>query len=212
MVQKHYYFFGDEMQKKMKGNELNEENWNILRNDEVDGLFSIEKDIEAYEANCKKSTSYEAAAKIIVHELEKYESIPRIISLGVGKGILEWHLKNINPSLRVECTDYTAEAIERLKTVFVFMDAGYTFNMLCGDYSTLDIDSILVMYRVSTEFDRGQWHHIFKKVYDAGVKTVIYVPAGLDTEKEMLKEEMRHLRRAENGQEDFFLRLALLGR
>lgn len=204
MVQKHYYFFGDEMQKKMKGDSLNEENWDILRNDEVDGPFSIEKTIESYEANCKKSTSYEGVAKIIIQELEKRKSDRKIISLGIGKGILEWHLKNLKPSLRVECTDYTAEAIERLKTVFVSMDAGYTFDMLNGDYSSLGVDSILVMFRVSTEFDRDQWHGVFQKMYNAGIKNIIYVPAGLDTKKEMLKEKINHFRFVIRGKKDIF--------
>ena len=90
MIQKHYYYFGEDVQSKMKGNALNEQNWDILRTDEYDSPFSIEKSIEAYESNCMNQLSYEKAARIIVDELEKRGlSKYRLISLGAGKGILE---------------------------------------------------------------------------------------------------------------------------
>lgn len=204
MVQKHFYNFGNDTQKKIKGRALNEENWDILRNDDVDGPFSIEKNIEAYEANCRKEIFYEGVARIIISELNRNESKNKIISLGIGKGILEWHLKNLKPSLWIECTDYAALAIERLKTVFPSMDVGYTFDILNGDYGSLGTDSILLMFRVSTEFNRNQWHGIFKRMHDSGIKRIIYVPAGLDTEQDMYYEKINHLKRILRGKRDIF--------
>ena len=50
----------------MNGNSLNEGNWDMLRNDEADGPFSIEKSVQAYEENCKKATTYEDVAQKII--------------------------------------------------------------------------------------------------------------------------------------------------
>ena len=204
MVQKHYYYFGDELQKKMNGKALTQENWEVLRNDEVEGPFSIEKTVEAYEENCKKSSSYEEVASIIIQELEKRGNNNKIVSLGIGKGILEWHLKKQKPTLSVECTDYTAEAIEKLKKVFISMDDGYPFDMLKGHWNLLGTDSILLMFRVSTEFNQEQWQNIFEKMYIAGIRNIIYIPTELCTIKEMIMERINHLRCIVRGRKAMF--------
>ena len=103
------------------------------------------------------------------------------------------HLKRLYPELRVECTDYATESIVRLKSVFVNLDDGYTFDMLDGNYSELNQDSILIMYRVSTEFNREQWFNIFRKMFESRIERIIYVPTGLDTIKEMIREKLLHL-------------------
>lgn len=205
MVGKHYYNFGKDLTKKISGNSLNQGNWDVLRNDEVEGPFSIEKTVESYETNCKKSILYERVAKIIIEELASQKRIDKkVVSCGVGKGILEYHLKNLCPELYVECTDYTEDAIEKLKAVFVAMDSCYTFDMLNGDYSAFGADSTIIMFRVSTEFNRKQWNTIFKKMYDDGIKNVIYVPTDLDTPKSMRGELRNHIINIFRGRKDIF--------
>lgn len=122
MRTKHYYRFEENIQDKMQEDCLNQNNWDILRIDEKESPFSIEKDVESYERNCKNSISYENAASQIVSLINKYDSISnknKVLSLGCGKGILEWHLKEMMPDWAIECTDYTEQAINQLKKVFV---------------------------------------------------------------------------------------------
>ena len=75
--------------------------------------------MEQYEQNCRNSVLYEISARSIADILKKYEC-KHIVTLGAGKGILEWHLKKQMPELYVECTDYAKSAIEKLKKVFSF--------------------------------------------------------------------------------------------
>ena len=195
MIQKHYYYFGKDLSKKMNGDCLNENNWDVLRSDEIEGPFSIEKSEEKYVYNCKKSESYRKIAQIVVKELEIERRLNRkVVSCGVGKGVLEWHIKNECPNIYIECTDYTKEAIENLKRVFTNLDDAYTFDMLNGDYSCFGReDSTIIMCRVSTEFNREQWNAIFEKMYMSGIKFIVYVPTGLDTKKTMRRERLKHV-------------------
>ena len=71
MVGKHYYYFGIDLTKKLKGKHLDQGNWDRLRSDDAEGAFSIEPTAESWEANCKQSILYEQAAKIIIEELER---------------------------------------------------------------------------------------------------------------------------------------------
>ena len=203
MVQKHYFFFG-ETQNKFDGNILNNNNWDVLRTDESDSPFAVEKTVLAYENNCKKMVVYEKVAKIIVSELEKIRDTNTIVSLGSGKGILEWHLKHLKPTWRVECTDYAAKAIEKLKDVFVGADDIYTFDIINGNYDRFKNGEVILFYRVSTEFDRDQWVDIFQKMYDGNISNIVFVPTGIDKIFEMIRERFRHILNIFMGRKDVF--------
>lgn len=203
MRARHYYVFEPEVTKKFSGSKLNETNWNILRTDEVESPFAIENSIEQYEMNCKNSEAYRQVAKLIISVLEEYNlKDKRIVSCGAGKGILEWHIKNECPEMRVEITDYAEESIDALKRVFIRMDDAYTFDMLEGDYEKLGVDATIVMYRVSTEFSRRQWCHIFEKMYKAGVTNIIFVPTELASVRLMVEESIRHVINKVKGRKD----------
>lgn len=194
MKVKHYFAFDRNISDKFNDDTLNESNWDILRTDEREGAFAIEKDVESYERNCMVANKYKNAAEKVCSILASKEiTNNKIISLGVGKGILEWHLKKIRPELVVECTDYTANAIEQLKKVFIDIDSAYQFDMLNGSYLALDINAVFLMYRVSTEFNHEEWIQIFRKMNDAGIKYIIFIPAGLDNLIDMIKEKLFYI-------------------
>lgn len=204
MVQKHYYYFGEELTEKIIGESLTKKNWDIIRNDVAPGPFSIEPTIEQYEENCRNTISYRDSAIKIVKYINNNWDNKRIVSLGVGKGILEWHLKNESDDLKIECTDFAEEGIEKLRNVFIKADSIYSFDIKNGNYKSINRDSIILMYRLSTEFDRSEWHDIFKKMYEAEIERIIFVPTGLDTEESMLEEKKRHERNQFKGRKDIF--------
>ena len=104
---------------KFTGDSLNQNNWDILRTDEKQTPFSFEKNIDDFEKNCLARTDYEIVAKCIIAIIKKNSfNDKRVISMGAGKGILEWHLKRLMPELKVECTDYAEKSINLIKSLF----------------------------------------------------------------------------------------------
>jgi len=187
MYIKHFYLFNVSTQEQFKGKKLSKDNWDLLRNDGNDMAFSLEDSIEAYEKNCMEHNNISEQANIVCKKIEEYwPGSNRVVSCGAGKAILEWHMKRINPLLRVECTDYTPQMIDALKSVFINVDAVYTFDMM-DTYKTLmeNDNPILMMNRVSTEFSKKQWIQIFNNIYDSDIKHIIYIPTGLDNWKTM---------------------------
>ena len=118
-------------------------------------------------------------AKIMCEKLLK--DCNSVASLGVGKGILEWHIKQINTSLKVDCADYTVNSINQLKKVFSLGDDFFVFDMLKDDWKSLNGYDCVILYRMSTEFDKKTWEIIFKKMYAAKINKIIFVPTGLDS-------------------------------
>ena len=196
---KHYYYFGNEVQKELNGAMLNENNWDVLRT-QGDKAFALENDIEQYEKNCEQSLEYKEAAKMIVSLLKK-NNISKVVSLGAGKGILEWHIKNQMPEVHMVCTDYASEGIEQLKRVFIKCDEIYRYDMVEGDYSVWK-DATILMYRISTEFTKEEWKNIFNRIYQCGIGRIIFVPTELLTFKIMVKEFGRHILNRICGRKD----------
>ena len=179
---KHYYAFDKEIQQENDFEKLNSANWDILRTDNAPGPFSIEKEISAFEENCKVSSNYKEAADVICRLIKEHNLGNRLVSLGCGKGIVEWHIKKNMPELHVKCTDYAQKGIEQLSKVFVDCDEFGTFDMLLGDYGEwAKTGDILLMYRVSTEFSAEQWQSIFDRIYNSKINYIIFVPAELMT-------------------------------
>lgn len=203
MKTRHHYAFGDRLQDKFQGGALNESNWEVLRLDEMEGPFSLEKNAEDYEKNCEKSIEYKEVAGKIYRLLASEDiTVQKIISLGVGKGALEWHLKKMMPKCIVECTDYTAKSIKQLKKVFRDVDAAYSFDILKGDYTRLDTNAVFIMHRISTEFCLQEWYSIFENMYNAEVFNIIFVPAELARACDMMREKVGHIKNIIRGRKD----------
>ena len=190
---KHYYRFDDAEYKKLGGEKLDKDGWNTLRLSLDSGSFALEKEKELYEENCLKEVSYENMAKAIAKQLKEY-GVKRACSLGVGKGILEWHLKRIDPNLCVECTDYTVETLDILRKVFPSADKYYQFDMMQDSYGKLSIgtEDVLVVSRLSAEFSKTEWKKIFQRMAEENVKQVLFVPIGIDNAASMVSELLRH--------------------
>lgn len=202
---RHYYDFGEELRIKYggRGTKLDQKCQEFVRSSSSLPAFAIEKTIEAYEDNCRQETGYLEMAKIIGCIL-KTSGMKHLVSLGVGKGILEWHLKQLLPYLRTDCTDYTPEALKQLTKVFADHDRVYFFDMMKSDYSLLAEYDCCIMYRISTELDPSQWRTVFQNLYQKQIKNIIFVPTELAGTGEMIKETMIHVLRRIKGRRDTF--------
>ena len=131
MQGKHWYTF-----KRGGISELNKSSWEALRNDANERGFFVEEQIEEYEINCERKKDYNLAAEEMLKFFDK-NNLNKIVSRGVGKGILEWHLKKKCPSIQITCTDYTEMALEKLRRVFPQAEEFNVFDMLEGEWRKL---------------------------------------------------------------------------
>lgn len=190
---KHYYNFGKDTNRKI-GNALTQSAWELLRIKEKNKDFSfVENNKDEYAKMCMEKDNYRNAAKLLLHVIKDNNMPKNIVSLGCGKGVLEWHLKNLDPQLHITCTDYTN--IERLRELFPDCDDMYELDMRNEEgYKIIaDNDSLVLCYRVSAEFSSKIWKEIFGKMHRGGVKCILFVPAEICTLNIAWREYKNHL-------------------
>lgn len=128
--------------------ENSKESWELLRKKKHNNPYGIEGTVLLYEKNCNKQTEYKKVAAMICRYLKNSVSI---VSCGVGKGMLEWHIKRLLPKSYLCCTDYTAEALVELKKVFVLSDEFKVFDIKNDNWEELNRFDVVLLYRVNTD-------------------------------------------------------------
>lgn len=191
MATKHYYAFAGST---LTGSSLlSSRNWDALRVDATQEDFSFEATREAYERACAERSDYASAAKSILDLLgRKGLLLKPLVSLGAGKGILEWHLKRQAPSLDLMCTDYAPESMQKLAAYFPACEKTFVFDMVQGDYLCFGPDATLLMYRISTEFDALTWRRTISRIHAAGIRNIVFVPTEVATLRIRLAERLCH--------------------
>lgn len=199
IIVEHYNCFSSDLER------LDKNEWEQLRNstEKDEKTYSIEENREDYEKNCERIPVYKEAAELICSILEQ-ENMKSVVSMGCGKGILEWHIKKISSKINVECTDFVESAMEKLKKVFVSCDKFSTFDMKNGDYSVFSPDKLLLFFRVSEELSYEEWCQTFRNMKSAGIKNVIFVPDAIATPELRDNYEKMHLENKAKGKKETF--------
>lgn len=183
---KHYQVFGYSGS-LFKDGELNSaDSWDVLR--ETHPQFSISKNrkewLRACEAQIRKDGQDGSLAKRAeeINDLLKKEGITHIFSVGVGGAGLEYQLKKLNPQLNLVCSEFAPKNVELLKGVFEEADDIIQFDILAGDWKEikekyLPQHSICLMYRVDASFSDEEWKIIFKKMHEAKIQRILFIPS-----------------------------------
>ena len=159
--------------------------WELIRKSRQYKAYGVERSIEAYEKNCNMRVDYKTAAETICRYLARGCSI---VSCGVGKGILEYHIKEISPQNYLCCTDFTQDALEMLKKVFISCDEFKVFDMKNDDWQELNKYDVVIFYRVQTEFSFKQWQIIFENMAKSKIKNIVFVPGEMSGVKTFCKD------------------------
>ena len=192
MPTKHYFVFTN----SESMSHLNKEAWDSLRMGTGNPAFQFEATLEEYETNCTRRTDCHEVAKVIRDAvLSIGAEVSAVVSLGAGKGIVEWHLKKFLPSLPMICTDYAESGVASLRRLFRACDRVMVFDMLKGDYGVFGKDAVLLMNRVSTEFAPSEWMQIFKSCKSSGIKYILFIPTELASIWLKFMETLRHFAR-----------------
>ncbi len=189
MPTKHYYIFNG----STPITNLNRQTWDSLRIGKDNPAFQFETTVEEYESNCAKRQDCRAVAKVIRNLIRLIDqNVSSVVSLGSGKGVVEWHLKRLLPSLPLICTDYAEVGVESLRRLFQACDEVMIFDMLNCDYGMFDNDAVLLMNRVSTEFTPSEWRFIFQSCKAAGINHILFIPTELASIRLKALETLRH--------------------
>ena len=192
MPTKHYYVFNNSGPMSC----LDKEAWDSLRTGTENPAFQFEQTLEEYEANCARRTDCREVAKTIRDAVLSIDAeVSAVVSLGAGKGVVEWHLKKLLPLLPLVCTDYAESGVASLRRLFRTCDKVIVFDMLKGDYSVFGKDAVLLMNRVSTEFTPSEWRQIFKSCKSAGIKYILFIPTELASIRLKVMEFLHHMAR-----------------
>jgi len=201
MPTKHYFVFNN----FEPISQLNKEAWDSLRVGTENPAFQFEATLKEYESNCARRTDCREMAEAIRDAvLSIGAEVSAVVSLGAGKGIVEWHLKKLLPSLPLICTDYAESGVASLRRLFRTCDKVMAFDMLRGDYSVFGKDAVLLMNRVSTEFTPSEWRQIFKSCKSAGIKYILFIPTELASIRLKVMGTLRHFARKALRRRDTF--------
>ena len=201
MPTKHYYEFNN----SEPMSHLDKDAWDSLRVGTENPAFQFEATLEEYEANCTRRTDCREMAKTIRDAILSIGAgVSSVVSLGAGKGIVEWHLKKLLPSLPMICTDYAESGVASLRRLFRACDKVMAFDMLKGDYRVFGKDAVLLMHRVSTEFTPSEWMQIFRSCKSSGIQYILFIPTELASIRLKTMETLRHLARRVLRRRDTF--------
>lgn len=187
---KHYYCFGANSQ--VVGERLiNRNSWDQLRVSANDSqcVFVLPKDRALWEERCQRDSLLQKRAEAIGRILGS--GFDRIHSYGVGCAYLEFLIKKNNPAISIRCSDYTPQAIERLRVFFPEAEV-ICFNMLEDSWQNINSRCLHLLYRVDTELSDKEWMDVFEKMSRAGVQQVLFVPSEFLTLKSLLTQKIKY--------------------
>lgn len=204
MVIKHYYAFGNKITNTINQNKLDRNAWEDLRkSNKSPKEFVIEKTRKDWFQNCSRQLNYRKTAKIIC-SLIKRNNWRKIVSLGVGKGILEYYIKKNLPEVDLKCTDFTPESLQLLRNVFTECNRFSSFDMLSNNYIELENENVVIINRLSTEFSKNQWKEIFEKLYLSNIHNILYIPTEILTLKMIINEKKNQIINLLQGKKNIF--------
>lgn len=183
----HYYKFpshnnlGDKLTIK--------EGWDKVRCDDNCTPFSIPNNVIDY--NKMAITEYKDESKDIA-DLVDHKGHTTILSVGCGRGFLEYNIKTSSPELKVIATDFNEQSIERLKNVLFICDDVEVFDLLEDRFYYFE-GLIYLLFRVDTELDNDTWLNIFYKMHEAGVKYILVVATEFVSINSLIKETVKKL-------------------
>jgi hypothetical protein len=182
----HYYYFGS-VSASVGASLVSPAGWEALRlSNADDNPFTLPADRRQWEKDCQTRIDLRQRAASILRLVQDH-NLNAVFSAGVGCAQLEFHLKQLAPSLYLTCTDYTPGVVERLRTIFPECDRVECFDMLASPWPTL-MSALYLLNRVDTEFSDTQFESVFARMAEAGADHVLVIPTSLLSAMGLCKE------------------------
>ena len=188
---KHYYFLGNKS-KDVNGNLISSTSWDAVRIDDENGNkspFSIPGNREEWVKKCLNHEPMAKRAEAINNFINK-NNFKKVISLGAGACFMEYNLKAQNPSIYLECSDFSPQSIARLGEVFLEANKIEVVDLLKEEFKNVDKEALYLLHRIDTDFNDKQWQDIFMRMNKAGINNILFVPCDISTPWSLLKEQL----------------------
>ena len=171
----HWYGFSQNI--AFQGHDLRSAvNWDALRASREDG-FRMPLSSEEWRRIAEGNPDLSARAKAILELVDRWEAV-KLVSLGVGTGMLEHQIKVRSASLILRCGDYASDALAHLRT-YLAGEAEVEEMDLRHPSWVSDPNEIILLHRVDMELADWEWMNAFARMAQAGVRHLIIVPCGL---------------------------------
>ena len=187
---KHYFDFGG-IARTVQGHVHSAKAWDALRLEGTkSNIFAIPGERQEWQRRCHEEPFVQEQARGIAAIVRG--RFTRINSYGVGPGFLEFFIKQQCPDIALQCSDYTAKSMERLRQVFTEADEIVTSDMLNGSWKNTDKGTLHLLYRVDTALDNDQWRSVFEKMRSAGIRHVLFLPCEFLMVRRWLTQIIKH--------------------
>jgi len=152
-------------------------------------IFAIPGERRQWQERCHQEPFVEAQARDIAGIIRG--RFTRVNSYGAGPAFLEFFIKQQCPDIFLQCSDYTAKSMERLRRVFTEADEVVAFDMLNDPWQNADGSTLHLLYRVDTVLDNRQWRSLFDRMRLAGIRHVLFLPCEFLTARRWLGQVVK---------------------
>jgi hypothetical protein len=165
-------------------------NWDAVRLADPASDFGFGRSREEWIARATTSPNLRQRAAVISALLQRLGA-QRIVSAGVGVGLLEYLIASSSPGLSWRCGDYASASLDLLRTRFLECPSMEPMDLRDPTWVG-DPDEVVLLNRVDTELKDVEWAHTFAELAQRGTRSVIWVPCGLLSRK-LLADQVRAL-------------------
>ncbi len=180
------HWYGFERSVAFEGNDLRTAaNWDALRASSEYG-FGMPLSVEEWRRLAERNEDLSARAKAILDLVGRWDSL-KLISVGVGTGMLEHQIKLNSANLVVRCGDYASTALARLRAYLADEATVEEMDLRYPSWVS-DPHEIVLLHRVDMELADPEWMNAFERMAQAGVQHLIIVPCGLLSTMTVLRQ------------------------
>jgi hypothetical protein len=152
-------------------------NWDAVRTSAAAGDFGFGASREEWMARAKSSSGMRQRAEIIASWIRLWKT-QRVVSVGVGTGLLEFLIAGLLPGVSLRCGDYATVSLELLRQWFLECQSIEVMDLRAPTWAS-DPGAVVLLNRVDTEMGDQEWRQTFADMARRGVERIIFVPCGL---------------------------------
>lgn len=189
---RHYYHF--QGNSSLQGDSLlSPAAWDNLRSEQdQSSAFFMPTDRDRWLQIALETPGLPVQAREIA-ALISWEGFTSVVSVGVGRALLEYHLKQQLPKLPLICSEFSPQVVDRLRKVFLECERVDCHDFTQAGWPRPPGRPLYLLNRVDTELTDEQWSAVFSRLHAEGVQDILMVATSFLTPRVLACELKRHL-------------------